>query len=282
MSPKGYDAGVIGRANVMTPQKFNSYSGLVSLVFKNIGWSAGVAILLASSNAFALHPNEASTVSQNQRTYDTTIAADVPSETKPQETKPNTQTFNESRFSCQMHNGQYTVMYHPLSEPEQSYAWATPSTLGGGWTQEKRCNEISRRLELYRPDGLLEMQTSVENNYNIICVTTQKDSDCKIVLTVPPGQEPQLTLNRVFENLTIADSGKETQGVNTFVGGNDGSRLLNQVLNRGLSALGIGKNAPNLADRINLRPFLDTADGGTGTQLGRGVQNRRLNPDKFR
>ena len=26
-------------------------------------------------------------------------------------------------------------------------------------------------MEFYRPDGLLEMRTAVENNYNIVCVT---------------------------------------------------------------------------------------------------------------
>jgi hypothetical protein len=176
-------------------------------------------------------------------------------------------------------------MYYPESQPGQSYTWATPSALGGGWSPERRCNEISRRLEFYRPDGLVEMRTAVENNYNIVCVTTQKEPTCRIVLTVPPGQDPQVTRDRVFQNLTIADSGKVTEAVNTFVDGDRSSQLLNQVLKQGLSSLGIGNNSIRTSGNINLRPFLDPSDGGTGTQLRRGIQarpNPRLDPDRFR
>ncbi|NJN90156.1 MAG: hypothetical protein HC878_07090, partial [Leptolyngbyaceae cyanobacterium SL_5_14] len=104
-------------------------------------------------------------------------------------------------------------MYYPQSQPGQAYAWATPTELGGGWTEERRCNEISRRLEFYRPDGLLEMQTGVENGYSTICVTTQQNASCRIVLTVPPGQDPLVTRDRVFENLAVADRGQQTDSV---------------------------------------------------------------------
>jgi len=177
------------------------------------------------------------------------------------------------------------VMYHPESQKGQAYPWATPGRLGGGWTSEKRCNEISRRLELYRPDGLLEMRNAVENNYNTVCVTTQKDSSCRIVLTVPPGQDPELTRNRVFQNLTVADKGEQTNAVNTYVEGERGSQLIERVVNEGLSAIGVGNNSVRRSDSINLRPFLDPIDGGTGTMLRRGIQaqpNPRLNPDRFR
>jgi hypothetical protein len=272
----------------MTPQKFDWHSGLISLVLEKIGWSAGMAILLASSNALAFSNNPIAASSPTQLPGDTALAKDVEGQTSPQESqpdKPDTQTSNQSRFSCQFLNGQYTVMYSPQSQPGQSYAWATPTALGGGWTPERRCNEISRRLEFYRPDGLLEMRTAVENNYNTVCVTTQKNPACQIVLTVPPGQDPQSTRDRVFQNISVADSGKETQAVNTFTGGDSGYQMLDRVLNQGLSAIGIGNNSSRRSSNINLRPFLDPADGGTGTQLQRGIParpNPRLNPDRFR
>lgn len=268
----------------MMPQQFARNRGL--LVFKSIGLSAGVAILLATSSAFALNKNQAPVTSQRQLPQDSTLAKDVVVETKPQESQSDSETkaSEASRFTCELVNGQYTVMYHPESQPGQAYPWATPSALGGGWTSEKRCNAISQRLELYRPDGLLEMRNAVENNYNVVCVTTQKDSSCRIVLTVPPGKDPELTRDRVFQNLTVADKGEQTDAVNTFVEGNSNSQLLNQVLNQGLSALGVGNNSAR-SGNINLRPFLDTADGGTGSRLRSGTQarpNPRLNPDQFR
>ncbi len=264
----------------MMPQKFNDNFSLISFVSKKVGLAAGVATLMVSGSAFAFDNNQIPANSATQLQDTTTLAQNTEEQTP-------SQTNNDPRFTCQFINGDYTVMYHPESKPGQAYPWAVPSAMGGGWTPELRCNEISRRLEFYRPDGLLEMRTSVENNYDTICVTTQRNSDCRIVLTVPPNQDPEITRNLVFENLTVADSGQQTQGINTFVDGDRGSQLLDQVLNQGLSTLGLGgnKNPIRGSSNIDLRPFLDAADGGTGTQLRGGssvAPNRRLNPDRFR
>ncbi len=249
---------------------------LMSFFVKIVGLSASAAILLASDRASAVNHYHSSISLHSQLPNNSTLA---------QNTEPQDDNTDEPRFTCEFLDGEYTVMYHPESQPDQAYAWATPSTMGGGWTEERRCNEISRRLEFYRPDGLLEMRTAVENNYDIICVTTQKNPACQIVLTVPPGQDPQVTRDRVFENLTIADGGSSTDAVPTFIGEDTGSELVDQVLNEGLSALGIGKTPTRRSDRINLRPFLDPADGGTGTQLRQSIparSNPRFNPDNFR
>lgn len=179
-------------------------------------------------------------------------------------TTPNrtTTTNADTRFTCEIINGEYTVMYRPETR-NSSFPWAVPSQLGGGWTPERRCNEISRRLESYREDGLLEMSTGVENSYDTICVTTQIDpTDCRIVLTVPPGQDPQLTRDLVFENLLIADDGSQTQGVYTFSGNGNGNDILNDIGN-----IINGRNNSRSPDNIDLRPFLDPSDGGTGAQL---------------
>jgi hypothetical protein len=132
-----------------------------------------------------------------------------------------------------------------------------------GWwlNSERRCNEISQRLESYRPDGLQELRTAVANNYNTICVTTQENPSCRIVLTVPPDQDPVSTRDRVFQNLTTADSGQQTEGVNTFVGGQPTNEIGQ------LFKLGGGNNRRVASNSIKLRPFLDQADGGTGTRL---------------
>jgi Circadian oscillating protein COP23 len=188
-----------------------------------------------------------------------------------------------TRFACQSNSGQYTVMYFPESQPNKSFAWATPSQLGGGWNPQKRCNEIARRLEQYRPDGLIELTTDVENGYNTVCVTTEKVPSCRIVLTVPPGQDPLTTRDRVFENLTVADSGQQTQGVYTYTEGRGNSQV-DQLINKGRSVLG-GANNSQPSKAINLRPFLDRADGGTGAMLNNGVtvnNQRQLNPGSFR
>ncbi|MDZ8027136.1 MAG: COP23 domain-containing protein [Nostoc sp. DedQUE01] len=200
---------------------------------------------------------------------------------------PSPSTDGTTRFTCQTYNGQYTVMYQPQSQPGQYFPWAAPAALGGGWDAEKRCVAIANRLELYRPDGLQELQTSVQNNENIVCVTSEANPTCRIVLTVPRGKDAVIIRNSIFQNLTTADSGQQTVAVNTY-----GDRSGNSIYNLGRTLLGNGNNnrVSSYRGGINLKPFLDTKDGGTARNLRNGVAVRRqsqpnsvrLNPGNFR
>ncbi|MBW4487509.1 MAG: COP23 domain-containing protein [Trichocoleus desertorum ATA4-8-CV12] len=246
-----------------------------------------------ASSAIAATPSSSGSASEDIQVQTEPENSESAPATNPTSGSPQTGLANRPRFTCEMLNGQYTVVYHPESRPSESYPWATPSQLGGGWTPQARCQEISRRLEFYRPDGLQEMRTAVENNYNTVCVTTEKNSTCRIVLTVPPNQDPLTTRDRVFQNLTIADSGQQTQAANTFVsssrvgnsrvgGSSRGGDKLDELVNLGVSLLG---ERQERSSNINLRPFLDPADGGTGNKLGQGMSTRnspRLNPANFR
>jgi len=191
----------------------------------------------------------------------------------PPSSSRNTRRNGDTRFTCDFVDGEYVVLYNPEDQANSSFPWAIPSALGGGWTPERRCNEITNRLENYRSDGLLEMSTGVENGYDTICVTTSIDpSDCRIVLTVPPGQDPQVTRDAVFENLLIADDGGATQGVFTY-GDNGSADILNEIG----GIFGGSKSKRRSPDKIDLRPFLDPSDGGTGRQLKNNVSPQRNN-----
>ena len=273
---------------------------LTFLTFKATSLATGAVVLLGggllsgmASSAIAATPSSSGSASEDIQVQAEPENSESTPTTNPTSGSPQTGLTNRPRFTCEMLNGQYTVVYHPESRPSESYPWATPSQLGGGWTPQSRCQEISRRLELYRPDGLQEMRTAVENNYNTVCVTTEKNSTCRIVLTAPPNQDPLTTRDRVFQNLTIADSGQQTQAANTFVGSSrvgssrvDGSSRggdkLDELANLGVSLLG---GRQERSSNINLRPFLDPADGGTGSKLGQGMSTRnnpRLNPANLR
>jgi Circadian oscillating protein COP23 len=194
---------------------------------------------------------------------------------------------SNARFICQQYNGQYTVMYNPQSQPGQGFAWANPRSLGGGWDTARRCNTIAQRLETYRRDGLLELQTSVENGQNVVCVTTEANPACRIVLTVPPEKDPYIIRNSVFENLASADNGQQTFGVNTYrsQAGSDIGQIYRTVT-------GSGNNTRSSKSPISLKPFLDKADGGTATSMRNGVRTgrqqskpqsgARLKPGNFR
>ena len=180
-----------------------------------------------------------------------------------------------SRFTCEIQDGEYTVMYRPKSEPGQAYPWAVPSEMGGGWTPERRCETISARLEEYRPDGLVELRTDIENGYNTVCATTEEDLEtCRIVFTVPPGQDPLTTRDAVFSNITLADAGTNTSAVNTFVGGvrlpeTDllGTGGLNDEIFGAVRGALEDRSTRRSSDGIYLKPYLDPADGGTGLYL---------------
>jgi hypothetical protein len=213
----------------------------------------------------------------------------LPSPPSPQSPSSPSPQASNARFNCEYFNGEPTVMYRPDNQPGRSYPWAVPRTLGDGWTAERRCQEISQRLETYRPDGLEELKTGYENNYQTICVTTQQVPSCRIVLTIPPGQSAEMVRDRVFESIAIADSGQMTQGVNAYTGGQN-NNFLNQLgqLLGGKAPIQAQKNPKN-ANGINLKPFLAQSDGGTGEKLKKSVSKStspkssyRFNTNKFR
>ncbi len=156
------------------------------------------------------------------------------------------------RFVCEFQNGQYVVSYRPENQFDRSFPWALPRALGGGWTGERRCQEIARRLESYRPDGLDELRIRRENGYNTVCATTDRVPACRIVFTVPPGQDPFLTRDRVFANLVSAEQGQLTAPVNTLAG-------------RGLRFTDLlrGQRTTSRRAGIPLKPFLAPQDGGS-------------------
>jgi Circadian oscillating protein COP23 len=193
-----------------------------------------------------------------------------------------------ARFMCESINNESTVTYHPIDRYGDRYPWAVPSTMGNNWNASKRCTEIARRLEEYRRDGLKELRTEVKNQYDTVCVTTERNNECRIVFTVPRGQDAIATRDSVFRNLSMADSGQRTTGVNTFAdSGNNG-------LGNILGTLGGSNNYNALPSQtrasIDLRPFLSIKDGGTATQLRTPTASqqsptgdaKKLNPERFR
>lgn len=227
---------------------------------------------------------EPGTSTPTEESGNTDSAEDVDSADSPGSVDP---LADNARFECQVYERQFTVMYLPESQPGQAYPWAVPGDMGGGWSAERRCYEISDRLERYRPEGLSELSTGIENGYDIVCAKTDQNPNlCQIILTVPPGQDSLVTRDRVFENLTLADSGVSTTGVNTFTASEDNNNLLGQIGEAlgGLSGNDLGSALGFSNNDIDLKPYLDASDGGTGEYLqDRAVTpGRQLNPENFR
>jgi Circadian oscillating protein COP23 len=243
--------------------------------------SLSLSLLLGNSVAFA----------QTDSVVVPTVpsGSSTPVDTSTGGTPIDTTSNSGARFSCQSYNGRYTVMYQPESQPGQFFAWAAPASLGGGWTPQKRCEAIASRLELYRPDGLQELDIARENNENVICVTTEANSACRILLTVSRDKDPYAIRSSVFNNLATADNGQQTTAVNTYANRARGGT--NELFNLGRTILGGNNRVNSSRSGINLKPFLDPKDGGTAKNLRNGVsigrqsqqQNRTiLNPRLFR
>jgi hypothetical protein len=254
-------------------QKLNHTRNFANSCFKKISLSLGLALCVGVSYAEAVPTLNPANQLLSQAPEDVIINPNGSSSNR------STTVNSNQRFTCESNNGQYTVMYRPESQPNQAYPWAVPGTMGNGWSPERRCAEISSRLEKYRPDGLIDLTVARENGENILCVTTEAVPGCRIVLTVPRGQDPTQTRDAVFQNLTVADSGQQTQGVNTYAGGGNDAQMLNQLQ----GVLGIGKKS-NSSEGINLKPFLDPKDGGTGDRLQpqNKSNSRLLKPSLFR
>ncbi|NET71979.1 MAG: hypothetical protein F6K62_13900 [Sphaerospermopsis sp. SIO1G2] len=267
-----------------------------SLQYLFIG-SLGLSLLVGNSSALAQTDSVVvpTIPSGSTTTVPSGSTTTVPSSTSTGTSTP-TNVDTSTRFSCQYYNGRYTVMYQPQSQPGQFFAWAAPQALGGGWSPENRCRAIAQRLELYRPDGLQELQIARENSENIICVTTQANPGCRIVLTVPRNQDPYAIRSSIFSNLATADNGQQTIAVNTYR--NRGTGGVDELYNLGRTLLGGNRtnNINSSRNGINLKPFLAPEDGGTATNLRNGVsigsqsqpqqqpqqQRTILNPNLFR
>jgi hypothetical protein len=264
-----------------------------SVAFAQVGNSSGGVVVPTQPGNGTTTTTTGTGTNTTTTTTRTTTGTGTNTSTTRTVTGSSTNVTSGTRFSCQYYNGQYTVMYQPQSRPNQYFPWAIPRTLGGGWGTQKRCQTIAQRLESYRPDGLVDLKTGTENGMNTLCVTTESNPSCRIVLTVPPEKDPNTVRDSVFQNLTTADNGQQTTGVNTFAdNGNGNNGGINQIYNLGRSIFNGGKQSVSSSkDAINLKPFLDRADGGTEAKLSNGValhhssqpqRSYRLNTNQLR
>ena len=120
----------------------------------------------------------------------------------------------KDRFHCQLmpdtkHGGEvWTVMYRRYQH--QSQPWLKMvTTLGDSWTPLERCQEIARRLDLYREDGLIDLTYRNDPNtpnQAVICAITKNSGDnCPLIMTLKPGVDAY----EVLREMTTALIGGE-------------------------------------------------------------------------
>jgi Circadian oscillating protein COP23 len=117
------------------------------------------------------------------------------------------------RFSCELmsypnEREVWTVMYR--NDKEKSPWLKIAATLGSNWTPAERCQEIARRLEIYRQDGLTQLTYRSDPNTPkqfVICAKTKIGGDnCPLLVTLKPDANPYSSLRYMAERLTAGIS----------------------------------------------------------------------------
>ena len=101
------------------------------------------------------------------------------------------------RFSCEerrdTERGEFvwTVMY---DNDKKKQPWlGMVITMGGGWSPERRCQEIEKRLENFREDGLVSLGYRDDPNtpqQQVLCVKTKSSGEnCPLLMTLDVGTD---------------------------------------------------------------------------------------------
>lgn len=96
------------------------------------------------------------------------------------------------RFSCELRpdtergKDVWTVMYDDGKKKQPWLGMVIP--MGGSWTPERRCQEIEKRLENFRQDGLISLgyrDDSHTPQQQVLCVKTNLSGDsCPLLMTL--------------------------------------------------------------------------------------------------
>ncbi|MBG0744869.1 MAG: COP23 domain-containing protein [Cylindrospermopsis raciborskii KL1] len=83
----------------------------------------------------------------------------------------------------------------------------------GGWTSEKRCQEVSKKFQDFQNRGTINyLMTGKNNGYPIICAVAEARDECNSqsqLFTIKLGSNPELVLRKLIASLEA--SGQEQE-----------------------------------------------------------------------
>lgn len=141
-------------------------------------------------------------------------------------TQAQTQTQSEYSFVCKKESGGvWTTFYESPRGPKPYIRWTSDFGALANYTPEKRCHEVSERLNNHlRTQHPFYLTHGKQGEYPIICVTDIEGSGCKengLVYTLDP--KGQRTPDEVIADL-VKLVGNDFNGIPAVVAG-DGCRL---------------------------------------------------------
>ena len=127
------------------------------------------------------------------------------------------------RFTCRTSGGIPTTIARTSKGDIPIIIWKSDSFISSGWTREKRCQEVSDRIDKLRFSNSLNYLTSgVIDEQSVICgVKTQTDlcTTERILFTLNKNSDPQKILKQMF--LANADIQIDDDGVGKLKDGRD-------------------------------------------------------------
>ncbi|MFB2936780.1 COP23 domain-containing protein [Aerosakkonemataceae cyanobacterium BLCC-F154] len=107
------------------------------------------------------------------------------------------------RFVCQPNNGgtPTTFVVLPNGEQRQFINWRSDAFVLVGYSPEKRCNEVTGRMNQYMASGGFQYIThGTMNNTPVLCVTNRSGGGCTgLLYTLKPAQDGRATLRDLIE-----------------------------------------------------------------------------------
>jgi hypothetical protein len=76
------------------------------------------------------------------------------------------------------------------------------------WTPQKRCEEISIKLQRFYDNGTLKyLKAGTFNGQPVLCIVDYKGGSCRtdgVLVTLKPEADPQLTIGRIMDRRELA------------------------------------------------------------------------------
>lgn len=116
----------------------------------------------------------------------------------------------EARFSCNLEpdadrGGEVWTVKYQIKEKKSEPWLKIVTSFGDEWTESVRCDEIARRLEMFRQDGLMKIFSRKDINtpgQEVICAQTKVSGEsCPLLITLKPGVDGYKALRQMAASL---------------------------------------------------------------------------------
>ena len=103
-------------------------------------------------------------------------------------------------FSCQMVSGAWATLVNESGKPErQLIRWTSDLGASVGYTPERRCNEVTNRMNLYFSNSGQFITHGIQKGQKVICTTDRLGKDClNLLYTLTPNKDPKVVLEDLF------------------------------------------------------------------------------------